>query len=396
MTDEDETSDFDLPIDREALVRAAERGELPGALLPLVRVDRKHLADTLVTLHEGASVDVLEAFSAAALGDVEQHDFFFLMMLFAEMLPKIDADQAIVMTLTAGLVDRAGENGAAGTPYSAFRAWCAHDDTRPISVLAAIESAPQARGRFTQLALEAGAMQDPTRYVAEALRLVDHDEPPVHLGALSALGTADLTEQPGLEEVVLAALRRQIDGSADPAVVTNALGALFERCLAAGERRLSTLRQVVQRRPDTPSPLEQQVYARALATHGATLPSELLDALLYRLRRLDRQYGGIIQYLDTALSQYRDAIGIERTSRSSLPWCAIRMGRSVSTTFGRFDTRCVLTARMGFRGDCCSTHSTREVSVPATRSVHSSPKSTRNGPRRRSMSPRSGSRTRKS
>lgn len=123
----------------------------------------------------------------------------------------------------------------------------------------------------------------------------------------------DLTNEPRREDV-LTALQQQIDRSTDPTVVVNALGAMIERCLAAGKHGASRLRQIIETRSEVPPPLEQQVYARALATHGRAMSSELLDVLFRRLHRLDRQYGRIIEHIDAALSQHLDAFGLERVS----------------------------------------------------------------------------------
>ena len=314
MTVDDAPRDADPKIDGARLVAASQRGELTGALLPLMRAGRRKLADTLVSLHQSGSVDALVAFSSAALDEVTQHDFFLLMILFSEVLPRIDADPASLMRLTAHLVDRGGEDLAANTPNAAFRTWCTNCASRPKRVLAAVESTPGEHGRFTRFALEAGAVHDVARYAAEAMRLVAHTTPSIRLGAMSALSYLSLKEHPRIDDDVLAVLEQRIERATDEVEEANALGAVIERCLSAGERRTPALLRILEARPDVPPPLEQQVYAQALALHGAALSTAPLDALLRRLRRLDRRHGRIVEHLDAALSRYGDAFGVERVS----------------------------------------------------------------------------------
>lgn len=308
------TPQVDKPIDRDTLTAAAAEGELTKALLPLVYDDQENLAHTLASLHEAGSIDVLDTFSATALAEFNQHDFFTLMMVYVETLPKINADTKRVMATTAAIVDRGGEDLAANEPYRAFREWCADDAARPRSVLALIDSAPELHGRFTRFVLDAAAVHDVAHAFAKARQLSDHAEPTVKLGAISALATMDLTENPDEEEAVFATLRRQVDMAADPTVMANALGALIERCLASDEHRAATLQHIIDTRPETPLPIEQLVYARAIETHGTSLTPALLDRLFRRLRKLDRQHGRLVQHLDHALAQHRDILGVERIS----------------------------------------------------------------------------------
>lgn len=113
-----------LPIHR-TLEDADHRGELITYLLSLENLNRRQeCALVLCELHNSGKISLISDNNLAAVEGLAQKDFWLVIHLLDQAIPKLDCSHRDVLKLVHTLVSKAGSDGAAGLPNLSLVKWC--------------------------------------------------------------------------------------------------------------------------------------------------------------------------------------------------------------------------------------------------------------------------------
>lgn len=171
-------------------------GTLPELFVKRMR--RHHTDDigkaftaTLTTLHNNSTIDVLAAARVIGASPINQHDFFTVMHVYCDLIPALKADVPAMLAAVKALVARAGNDGVAGMPNSAYRSWAEQGD-RARTTLATIDPADPEDSAYALLGLQALAKNEPEAALTQAIRYLAGPTAPTRSAAAKAIGTMAL------------------------------------------------------------------------------------------------------------------------------------------------------------------------------------------------------------
>lgn len=182
--------------DKDDIIARYTSGTFPELLVERVR---RHRADdigkafraTLTALHNSATIDVLEPARTIGNSPIDQHDFFIVMHVYCDLVPELKAQVPAMLAAVKALVARAGNDGVAGMPNSAYRTW-AEQGNRAQATLAAIDPADPEDATYVFLGLQALAKSEPEAALTQAIAYLVGMSAPARSGAAKAVGTMAL------------------------------------------------------------------------------------------------------------------------------------------------------------------------------------------------------------
>jgi len=178
--------------DRDEIIAHWQAGTLLELFVQRLRRNRHELGQafrtTLTELHNDGMIDVLEPVRSIASSPIDQHQFFTVMHIYADLIPGLEAEVPAMLAAVKRLTGRAGEDMASGIPNGAFRTW-AEQGGRARATLAAINPADPEDSAYVYLALQALAKSDPTDALARAIAYLGDPAGPARSAAAKAIGT---------------------------------------------------------------------------------------------------------------------------------------------------------------------------------------------------------------
>lgn len=208
--------------DRDDIIAHAQAGTLPTLFIERLR---RHGRDdfgqafraALTELHNDGTIDVLEPAQNIASSPIDQHQFFTVMHIYAELIPGLDAAVPTMLAAVKGLTGRAGDDMASGMPNGAFRAW-AEQGGRAQATFDTIDPASPDDSAYIFLALQALDGSDPADALTRAIAYLEGPDAPARSAAGKAIGTLSLTT-PEVRDTAFTALT-----AAAPTADDNSLG----------------------------------------------------------------------------------------------------------------------------------------------------------------------------
>lgn len=173
-------------------------GTLPELFLERLRRHRtgelgEAFNATLTKLHDDGTIDVLEPARRIATSPINQHDFFTVMHVYTELIPKLDASVTDMLVAVKALSKRAGDDLTSGMPNGAYRNW-AEQGSRARDTLETINPENGDDSAYIFLALQALAKTEPAAALDRAILYVGGNAGPARSAGAKAIGTLDVND----------------------------------------------------------------------------------------------------------------------------------------------------------------------------------------------------------
>lgn len=291
-------------VDGDDIIAHHAAGTLPELFVDRLRRHRTDdigaaFRDTLVALHNDRTIDVLEP--ARNIGDssVNQHDFFTVMHVYCELIPKLEAQVPAMLAAVKALVARAGDDLASGMPNGAYRTWAEQGD-RARATLSTIDPADPEDSTYVFLGLQALAKSEPDAALDAAVAYLGGAAAPAHSAAAKAIGTMELTtpESRSRATEALAAANATADDNTQGHILT----AICEIARVHPEMEGAAVALIEAATPTVRDLAIHQVSLE-LMFHGEALSRAVVAGLIPIIHKVAIGNRGTIEHIDSAGSK---------------------------------------------------------------------------------------------
>jgi hypothetical protein len=249
-----------------------------------------------VALHNTGRINLLRLISGAALAQLNSHRFFTLQHFYCNTIPKLNASARDVMSCCRALIDKAGNDGAAGLPNLAFRDWCRANPKKAMSVIGAARTGDELARRFLGFALQA------RDYVKVALDFAKNYADDRRLSGIFALGQIKHATLASAREA-MSVLQIYISSGQDDHLRASALRAAFEVLKQFVEFTPDDAANLVKTAGDDPGPQTLLALSDILWLDHARLSDEAVRTAFDTLLKVDPAHTRTIHNIDMALHQ---------------------------------------------------------------------------------------------
>ena len=271
-----------------------------GALLEAIfdKFDSAFQVKTVISkcaeLHNEGEIDLIALIQSPNFERIDANRFFARQYFYSEVIPLLNATPRDMMKCVKALVEKGGQDFAAGLPNAAFRKWCSADLSRAAAVIESSEADDPLACDFLPFALAAGNM------VQQAIRIADayRDERRVRaIVALSSIDYADLDSA----TAALGALKRAMDDRVDDVLYANILIAALGIAEKANSGLVDKVSEIVKAVCTAPGPQTQYCCAHAISANSSVLNPAILDSLFGALASIPPELKGTLRALDNGL-----------------------------------------------------------------------------------------------
>lgn len=151
--------------------------------------DRSELLEVLATILSTTYAPPIDLHADEALAELEGSRFFLVQDVLCDLIPLLNVDQDVLLAFITRLLDKSGNDLAAGAPSTAFGEWTKKDTARPFKIYEAARTGDSLalRQLFSVLLVNAD--------VDEGLLFAQAHDREAKLAAISALGAMELGER---------------------------------------------------------------------------------------------------------------------------------------------------------------------------------------------------------
>ncbi len=262
---------------------------------------RDALSLDLATLHNDGWIDVVVAFEDLKNEPSTAPDFFSTRIVFEKVLPYLNAPISAVMQCVLRLYRSAGQDMAAGTIIASFVDFCAKDTSRPSDALREIESDPDTFCDLLIGTIVAGSRINNPQYLAEAIRLSEHENIALRRQAVFSIGEFSRLEGVRIPDDVFVALTRSAAEESDGQI----LGGCIRSAFTLLQKDSTQEQQVVEIITAALSKGDEYTLYMASKIFGfdtKKIPNSLLNVLLSRLKYANLINRGILENIDYGVS----------------------------------------------------------------------------------------------
>ena len=213
---------------KEKLLKANVDGNFFGFIQGIYYQDRKGeklLPSLLAELHNEGELNLVDLFQGLK-NTPENHTFFSVRRVFAEVLPNINAPVKDVAECVKHLTLEAGQDMTAYMFLSPFKEFCVKDADRAKALLDIALTNIDEDFDHLSTAIEAGASKDEVTYVNQAIELLSHKNELVIQRAIFALGRNNYQNKKLLKPVAEAITKSSLSSLTDIVLATS-MRALF-------------------------------------------------------------------------------------------------------------------------------------------------------------------------
>lgn len=287
--------------DRDDIIAHYAAGTLPTLFVERVHhhcsdeMDKAFRA-TLTNLHNDGTIDVLKPACTIMASSIDQHQFFFVMHVYCDLIPALKAEVPAMLAAVKALVARAGDDLASGMPNSAYATW-ADQDKRALATLAAIDPADPEDAAYVFLGLQALAKTEPDTALDAAIGYLTGTAPTARSAAAKAIGSIELPTPDARTRAAaaLAAAR----SAADDNNLGHILTAICEIARANPEMEAAAIALI-----DAVIPIigEQAIHQLSLELmfHGEELPPAIVAGLTTIMQKVAICNRGTLKNIDAA------------------------------------------------------------------------------------------------
>lgn len=281
------------PTDAQLVARASA-----GTLVEILRREadanrEDSLINRLVALHNGGHLDLLAATSTPAFTSLTGPVFFSVQSVFCGAIPKLNASVDAMAAAVSKLVEKGGQDGAAGFPYNAFREWMDSDTARSEEIIASADSGEAVEKTILAIALESrGDLDTINRFVALGGES--------RLAAIGALGRIKPTVA-NFGPAAMAVLLPFCDARFNEDVRYTAINAAFFLLRAVHDLAATTVPAIVAAVAGKPTPECLFAVMQALWLQEKVFDRASVTAVLDLARASDFTKKGLVDVVDGAL-----------------------------------------------------------------------------------------------
>ncbi|TCN76284.1 hypothetical protein [Shewanella fodinae] len=251
------------------------------------------LLEKLANIFNTADAPPIDLNMEEALAELEGPSFFSVQAVLCDLIPLLNVDQNLLLAFITRLLEKGGNDLAAGAPSSAFGKWTRKDPIRSSKVYETARTGNNLalRQLFTVLLMNAD--------VDEGLIFAQAHEQEAKLAAISALGAMELGER--YREVLDTLFQGASSDKED--VALRAIEAAYR---AAAKRKVcapASFDEQLERVLQTGSPSVIQLAADLLWLHREGLTSNAIDLCLNAVVGVNPDNIGTISHIDHASYQ---------------------------------------------------------------------------------------------
>ena len=287
---------------RDALAESFKNGNLLEAIYVSLRAessDRDELVLELAALHNEGLIDLVAAF--AGLKKTGGPDFFLTRHVFQQALPHLSSAVAPVMRCVLQLLREAGQDGLAGQIIEGFVGFCAQESSRPRGALNEIETNPDTLADLLVASLIAGSRIDNPHYLAEAIRLCEHENIELRKRAVCSVGRLSWPEGALVPDSAFAALERSAAAGSDDQLLANVVWSSFgllQRDKTRQDRVVALMANALTKGREYTLHAASELFGM----YTSELPPSVVDVLLPHFRNVKSTSKGTLDNLDYGIS----------------------------------------------------------------------------------------------
>jgi hypothetical protein len=255
----------------------------------------KSVISKCAEMHNEGKIDLLALVDSQNFDCVEMHRFFAGQHFYCQVIPRLKTSAREMVKCVNALVEKGGQDLAAGQPNAAFREWCSADLSRAAAIIESSEAGDPLATDFLPLALTAGNM------VQEAIRIADAYRDERCVRAIAALGRMDYTDLDSTR-TALDALKRAIGDRVDDILYAKALSSALSIADKAGSAVAVGAADIVRAVcAAPPGPQTQYCCAHVISANSSALSTKILTSLLSTLSPIPPERKGTLRALDNGL-----------------------------------------------------------------------------------------------
>ena len=255
----------------------------------------------LVALHNDGLIDVVAAFKDLKNESSTRPDFFLTRSIFEKALPHLNAPVPAVMQCVLQLYRSAGQDMTAGKIIASFVDFCAKDTSRPSDALREIEADP---GSFCDLlvaTISAGSRINNPQYLAEAIRLSEHENIELRRQAVSSMGRLNWPEGTLVPDKVLDTLEKSVKTESDGQFLAGCVKlafALLQQDSAQEQRVVELITDALSKGGEYTLRVASEIFR----FNAKKIPTSLLNVLFSKFKRINPTNQGILDNIDHGIS----------------------------------------------------------------------------------------------
>ena len=270
------------------------------------RGNRDDLVDELVSLHNDGLLDVIAGFRTLQNKSDSKIEFFSARNILEKALPLLDSPVKPVMECVLHLINEAGQDMYAGTPFNTFIDFCAAETSRPKESLKHIEASIDQLVDLLSPTIVAGARIDTQYYLNDAIRLTQHVNIEIRKRAIFSLGRIQSLKDPNLCESAIVCLERSYSKETDDHLLGNLIKSafrLYKHDKSQYERIIDLINRALSKDRTLSELGDYTLYAASelFCLDFGELPESLLDILLNHLRCVSYEHKGTLRNIDYGL-----------------------------------------------------------------------------------------------
>jgi hypothetical protein len=283
-------------MDKREILDLYRSGALLGAIFDKFdsAFQEKAVISRCAEMHNLGEIDLVALIESPNLNDIAAHRFFAGQHFYCEVIPLLKASPWDMMKCVKALVEKGGQDLAAGQPNAAFRKWCSADLSRATAIIESSEADNPLASDFLPFALTAGNM------VQEAIRIADAYRDERRIRAIAALGRMDYANLDSARGA-LSALMRAIGDQVDDILYANTLTSALGIADKAGQAVIDGAADIVKAVCDAPGSQTQYCCAYVISVSNSALNTKILSFLFGALASVAPELKGTLRALDNGL-----------------------------------------------------------------------------------------------
>lgn len=259
------------------------------------RLDDSHsaLLEALAIILNTTDAPPIDLYAEEALAEMEGPRFFLVQHVLCKLIPLLNVDQDVLLAFVTQLLDKGGNDLAAGAPSTAFGEWTKKDTARRFKIYEAVRTGDSLalRQLFSVLLMNTD--------VNEGLIFAQSHEREAKLAAISALGAMELGER---HSEVFDTLF-QGASSDDESVALRSLEAGYQAAAKLKVYAQARFDEQLKRVLQTHSPYAIHLAADLLWRYREGLTEHAIELCLNSVVHVDPGNTGTISHIDHALYQ---------------------------------------------------------------------------------------------
>ncbi|MXZ49691.1 MAG: hypothetical protein F4073_05075 [Rhodobacteraceae bacterium] len=274
------------------------------------------MCQILIELHNSNQLNFIELIDSEWLESNIRHDFWSIQYLFTKLVPDLEVEVDLLISVVDRLITHAGEDMLANRPNSALREWLKR---RPGEIAKLLERLKQGNDELLPnltFVLEAGAAIDMKKYHSAAIELLADQRSLARHSAITALGRIDTTSDETLHVLGLQKLAHFIEKRKSEDEMAVAVRALLDNFARAQLIEEAEIIRLIELTSQNASPHLHHQLAMTLHHNHTSFNTPVKLSIILALGAADPSMKGVIKEIDYAFSGC-----IDSENRTAIAMC---------------------------------------------------------------------------